>query len=254
MNNSSSTAKIIHVRNFPETCSQQQIRECFTQYGEIVECLILHDSYAFVHFKLASDARLALQSTNNTQFMSQTLLVQYSRSKFKQQNTPSQQSHALDHENGLGAGAASPNGYYNVNANGYNKRSYGATTYDNNNPTDRMVVQQQQQNDSNLTSNRNSRSLMPSNKLPIKYQPQAVGAASSKQLVSSTARSLSTENVVTRGGNKMSLTSRKSGTANTSNGTGIRNYKVALGLNLANVSGQNQKKSNNENETNANGT
>ena len=81
------TAKIVHVRNFPETCSQQQIRDCFASYGEIVECLILHDSYAFVHFKMAQDARLALQSTNNTQFMAQNLLVQYSRSKFKQQNS-----------------------------------------------------------------------------------------------------------------------------------------------------------------------
>jgi len=76
--------KIIHIRNFPETCTQQQIKDYFVQYGDIVECLILHDSYAFVHYKTASDARLALQSTNNTQFMSCNLLVQYSRSKFKQ--------------------------------------------------------------------------------------------------------------------------------------------------------------------------
>ena len=81
------TAKIVHVRNFPETSSQQQIKEFFSTYGDIVECLILHDSYAFVHFKSPADARLALQSTNNTQFMAQNLLVQYSRSKFKQQTT-----------------------------------------------------------------------------------------------------------------------------------------------------------------------
>lgn len=81
--------KIIHVRNFPETCTQQQVRDLFVQYGDIVECLILHDSYAFVHFKSAIDARLALQSTNNQPFMNSNtnLLVQYSRSKFKLQNT-----------------------------------------------------------------------------------------------------------------------------------------------------------------------
>ena len=84
--NSINNTKIIHVRNFPENCSQQHIRDGFQAYGEIVECLILHDSYAFVHFKSAQDARLALQSTNNSSFMQHTLLVQYSRSKFKQQN------------------------------------------------------------------------------------------------------------------------------------------------------------------------
>lgn len=82
--------KIVHVRNFPETCSQQQIRDVFAQYGDIVECLILHDSYAFVHFKSPLDARLALQSTNNKPFFGSTapLLVQYSRSKFKQVQPP----------------------------------------------------------------------------------------------------------------------------------------------------------------------
>lgn len=85
--------KIVHVRNFPETCSQQQIRDVFAQYGDIVECLILHDSYAFVHFKSPLDARLALQSTNNKPFFASNtpLLVQYSRSKFKQVQPQSQQ-------------------------------------------------------------------------------------------------------------------------------------------------------------------
>jgi RNA recognition motif-containing protein len=85
LNNINNT-KIVHVRNFPESCSQQQIRECFKTYGEIVECLILHDSYAFVHFKFAQEARVALQATNNCMFMQHSLLVQYSRSKFKQQS------------------------------------------------------------------------------------------------------------------------------------------------------------------------
>lgn len=92
LNNINNT-KIVHIRNFPESCSQQQIRDCFKAYGEILECLILHDSYAFVHFKFVEDARLALQSTNNMSFMQQNLLVQYSRSKFKQQNP--QASHSF---------------------------------------------------------------------------------------------------------------------------------------------------------------
>ena len=132
------TAEIVHVRNFPETCSQKQIRECFNRYGEIVECLILHDSYAFVHFKMPSDARLALQSTNNTQFMGQNLLVQYSRSKFKQQNgtttinnamapppPPQLMSTNLVDENNSG-------GYYNTNNNGFKRNNNPANTYSTN--------------------------------------------------------------------------------------------------------------------------
>lgn len=96
--------KIVHVRNFPETCTQQQVKDLFTQYGDIVECLILHDSYAFVHFKSALDARMALQSTNNQPFMSSAsnLLVQYSRSKFKQAAPPRRQisKRGGDNENG----------------------------------------------------------------------------------------------------------------------------------------------------------
>lgn len=85
LNSTINSTKIIHVRNFPESCSQSQIRDYFKVYGEIGECLILHDSYAFVHYKHAHEARVALQSTNNTFFLQNSLLVQYSRSKFKQQ-------------------------------------------------------------------------------------------------------------------------------------------------------------------------
>lgn len=81
--------RIVHVRQFPEHCTQDQIRQAFAEYGEIVECLILHDSYAFVHFGTPQDARVALQATNNQIGLlgsnhQQPLLVQYSRSKFKQ--------------------------------------------------------------------------------------------------------------------------------------------------------------------------
>ena len=92
--------RIIHVRNFPESCSHTQIRDCFKVYGEIGECLILHDSYAFVHYAQAHEARAALHATNNAPFLHGHLLVQYSRSKFKQQT----QTHAHALPGGGGGG------------------------------------------------------------------------------------------------------------------------------------------------------
>jgi RNA recognition motif-containing protein len=97
--------RIVHVRNFPEQCSQEQVRAAFAAYGEITECLILHDSYAFVHFRVAQDARSALQATNNQMLLGSTqqpLLVQYSRSKFKQQSSMGE----------TGGGAASSSAAY----------------------------------------------------------------------------------------------------------------------------------------------
>lgn len=252
------TAKIVHVRNFPETCSQQQVRECFNAYGEIVECLILHDSYAFVHFKVASDARFALTSTNNTPFMGQNLLVQYSRSKFKQQNAtttttttttltqqqpPQLMSTNLD-ENGVN--------FYNSNSNGFKRH-----TYTNN-------YGEQQTNMSGCISDGINTSR--NNKMgPIKYQQATASSSSStntntntvsqsKSTSSGNTRSLSIENGTSRNKSNGGLIKKVSGIGNqtqtnTNNNTTTRNYKVALGLNLANGNGTIQKKSN-ENSSN----
>ncbi len=81
-----SNTKIIHVRNFPESCTQQQIFDIFCVFGEIIECQLLYDSYAFVHYKSPSEAKNALNLMNGYLFMDNKLIVQYSRSKFKQQN------------------------------------------------------------------------------------------------------------------------------------------------------------------------
>jgi RNA recognition motif-containing protein len=118
------TAKIVHVRNFPETSSQQQIKEFFSTYGDIVECLILHDSYAFVHFKSPGDARQALQSTNNTQFMAQNLLVQYSRSKFKQQTTTTTAAAAPTTTTSIQAASSIQNDYYASGSSGSGNRRF----------------------------------------------------------------------------------------------------------------------------------
>jgi RNA recognition motif-containing protein len=274
------TAKIVHVRNFPETCSQQQIRECFNSYGEIVECLILHDSYAFVHFKMASDARLALQSTNNTQFMGQNLLVQYSRSKFKQQNgtttinnamapplpplPPQLMSTNLD-ENNSGS-------YFNTNNNGFKRNTNtNSNTYSN-------YVEQQQTNmgcindsmppsSSNIINNRNNVNKMTT----LKYQQVNNVTSQSKPLPPATsgggARSLSIENATNRNKQNVNLIKKASGggatttqittnSNNNNNNTTTRNYKVALGLNLAsnnNNNGQNQKNGTLKSNENSNG-
>ena len=91
--------KIIHIRNFPEAYSQQQIKDLFLVYGNILDCQIIYDSYAFIHYKSPIDAKNALNLINGTLFMEQKLIVQYSKSKFKQQATTNQQTNQNDDNN-----------------------------------------------------------------------------------------------------------------------------------------------------------
>lgn len=251
INSVTSTAKIIHVRNFPETCSQQQIRDCFLAYGEIVECLILHDSYAFVHFKLAQDARLALQSTNNTQFMSQNLLVQFSRSKFKQQSTSAhvptnttQQGHTHMNQN-MTHNPTYPtfedsnvnNAYYHNNAALNYKRNYN---YDHQNHPEGIYHQHHLNNYSSNMQNRKMSSI--SNKYPTKSTNNINNVPNGHHA----ARSLSIDNSKSRNNN---LNLVKKVMPNTANTGPIRNYKVALGLNLNQKSVNGHKMNSDMNES-----
>jgi RNA recognition motif-containing protein len=74
----------LHVSNLPENCSRRQLTEFFNQYGQVLECSILWDSYAFIHYASLNEARNALKQASCTTFLGKRLTIQISTSRNRQ--------------------------------------------------------------------------------------------------------------------------------------------------------------------------
>ncbi|KPP69576.1 RNA-binding protein 4-like, partial [Scleropages formosus] len=57
----------LHVGNINSTCTNQELRAKFEEYGPVVECDIVKD-YAFVHMERVEDAMEAIKGLDNTAF------------------------------------------------------------------------------------------------------------------------------------------------------------------------------------------
>ncbi|XP_028659029.1 RNA-binding protein 4.1-like isoform X2 [Erpetoichthys calabaricus] len=57
----------LHVGNISSSCTNQELRAKFEEYGPVVECDIVKD-YAFVHMAKAEDAMNAIKGLDNTAF------------------------------------------------------------------------------------------------------------------------------------------------------------------------------------------
>uniref|UniRef100_A0A3B3QCR3 RNA binding motif protein 4.1 n=2 Tax=Paramormyrops kingsleyae TaxID=1676925 RepID=A0A3B3QCR3_9TELE len=57
----------LHVGNINSTCTNQELRAKFEEYGPVVECDIVKD-YAFVHMERVEDAMEAINGLDNTAF------------------------------------------------------------------------------------------------------------------------------------------------------------------------------------------
>lgn len=65
--NKSKTSTKLHVGNISPTCTNQELRAKFEEYGPVIECDIVKD-YAFVHMERAEDAVEAIRGLDNTEF------------------------------------------------------------------------------------------------------------------------------------------------------------------------------------------
>ncbi|XP_035289968.1 RNA-binding protein 4.1-like isoform X3 [Anguilla anguilla] len=57
----------LHVGNISNSCTNQELRAKFEEYGPVVECDIVKD-YAFVHMERVEDAMEAINGLDNTAF------------------------------------------------------------------------------------------------------------------------------------------------------------------------------------------
>ncbi|XP_018607469.1 splicing factor 1 isoform X6 [Scleropages formosus] len=62
----------LHVGNINSTCTNQELRAKFEEYGPVVECDIVKD-YAFVHMERVEDAMEAIKGLDNTAFQASDL-------------------------------------------------------------------------------------------------------------------------------------------------------------------------------------
>lgn len=70
--NKSKASTKLHVGNISPTCTNQELRAKFEEYGPVIECDIVKD-YAFVHMERAEDAVEAIRGLDNTEFQGEPL-------------------------------------------------------------------------------------------------------------------------------------------------------------------------------------
>ncbi|XP_051900879.1 RNA-binding protein 4-like [Pristis pectinata] len=71
----------VYVGNLAPSCSNQELRAKFEEYGRVVECDIVKD-YAFVHMEKEEDAIKAIASLDGQEFLGNKIRVQLSRSTY----------------------------------------------------------------------------------------------------------------------------------------------------------------------------
>ena len=70
----------LYVTNLPENCNQLELKSLFEQYGRVLECVIMWNHYAFVHFADIREAKIALEHLHGYLFNGKNLIVQLSTS------------------------------------------------------------------------------------------------------------------------------------------------------------------------------
>ena len=81
----------LYVSNFPESCTRRNLTEFFSQFGQVLECAIMWEKYAFIHYGSMREAQLALERSNGVYFMGKKLVSHLSISRNRQSSNWYQQ-------------------------------------------------------------------------------------------------------------------------------------------------------------------
>jgi hypothetical protein len=87
----------LYVTNFPEDMDQDEMKKLFNQYGDVLECTIMWNQYAFVHFGSYEEAEKAMLGVKGSQYKGNKLSVQWSTSSKYQQPKQHQQQQQQQH-------------------------------------------------------------------------------------------------------------------------------------------------------------
>ncbi len=74
----------LYVSNFPENCTRRHLTEFFSKFGQVLECAIMWDTYAFIHYGSMEEAQTALKGAQRMNFMGKKLYIQLSTSRNRQ--------------------------------------------------------------------------------------------------------------------------------------------------------------------------
>uniref|UniRef100_A0A2K5R6W6 RRM domain-containing protein n=1 Tax=Cebus imitator TaxID=2715852 RepID=A0A2K5R6W6_CEBIM len=73
-NKKSKTSTKLHVGNISPTCTNQELRAKFEEFGPVIECDIVKD-YAFVHLERSEDAVETIKGLDNTVFQGKIIIL-----------------------------------------------------------------------------------------------------------------------------------------------------------------------------------
>ncbi len=107
----------LYVTNLPENCNQLELKLLFEQYGKVLECVIMWNHYAFVHFADIREAKVALEHLHGFLFNGKNLIVQLSTSS----NRPLPKCVVF------GSVQQNLNNKSQINLNNYNNQQYKTT-------------------------------------------------------------------------------------------------------------------------------
>jgi hypothetical protein len=68
----------LYVTNLPDNCDQNELRDLFEKYGKVLECVVMWNQYAFIHYSDANDARNGQMNLHGYLLEGKHLIVQFS--------------------------------------------------------------------------------------------------------------------------------------------------------------------------------
>ncbi|CAF0789726.1 unnamed protein product [Didymodactylos carnosus] len=77
----------LYVTNLPDNCKANDLQRLFSNYGVVVDCVILWDYYAFITYRKFPEAELALQTLHGQPWKDRRLIVEWSRASGRRQTT-----------------------------------------------------------------------------------------------------------------------------------------------------------------------
>ena len=75
----------LYCTNLPENCKAHDLQRLFSSFGQVTDCVILWDYYAFVTYKTFVEAERALMALNGFTWKDRHLIVEWARASGRRQ-------------------------------------------------------------------------------------------------------------------------------------------------------------------------
>lgn len=79
----------LYCTNLPENCKAHDLQRLFSSFGQVTDCVILWDYYAFITYKSFFEAERALMTLNGFTWKDRHLIVEWARASGRRQQQQS---------------------------------------------------------------------------------------------------------------------------------------------------------------------